>query len=78
MVLWPSGFLVITQYQSVRVRPELQGMNPASLPGLLKSVSALNSHETTEEIKLQNQKNELSKNPPHTLQIRPTPIQKTI
>ena len=36
-----GGFLVIAQYQSVRIGPEFEEMNPTSLPDLFKPLRTL-------------------------------------
>ena len=46
-------FLVIVQYQSFKIRPGLQEMNPTSLPDLFKQLRTLISRETVENIEIQ-------------------------
>ena len=47
----PRGFLVINQYQSVRIGPTFEEMNPTSLPDLFKPLRTLNLREKVEKSK---------------------------
>ena len=47
----PRGFLDISQYQSIRIGPEFEEVNPTSLPDLFKPLRTLDLKEKTEKSK---------------------------
>ena len=49
----PGGVLVISQYQSVRIGPEPEEMNPTSLPDLFKQPRTFRNSQELEQLRFQ-------------------------